>query len=242
MLHFAFYKFVDVPEPEALAGELRAVCEAHSLRGTILVAREGVNGMIAGDEAEALAAWFGAHALLSDMRLRRTLSREMPFEALKVKVKPEIVTMRQGPISVPAQTAAHLPPEQLRDWLRAGEDMILVDVRNDFEHHIGTFRGAINPETVSFHEFPAVVEENLEAWRGHRVVTFCTGGIRCEKATAWMADQGFDELYQLDGGVLGYFEAIEDASQDWVGELFVFDGRETLTTELREVAADPDVG
>lgn len=242
MLHLAFYKFVAIADPASLVGELRAVCEAHELRGTILVAREGVNGMIAGDQAQALAAWFGAHPLFSDMRLRRTSSREMPFEALKIKVKPEIVTMRQGEIAVPEHTAAHLEPERLRDWLRAGEDMVLVDVRNDFEHRMGTFRGALNPETVSFHEFPAVVEENLEAWRGRRVVTFCTGGIRCEKATAWMSERGLEELYQLDGGVLGYFEAIEDASLDWVGELFVFDGRVSLTTELREVASDPDVG
>ncbi len=241
VLHLSFYKFIDIEDPSALVASLREVCDAHGLLGTILIAPEGINGMIAGDDAQALAAWFGRHALFSDMRLRRTESAEMPFEALKIKVKDEIVTMRQGAVQVAGATAEYLAPERLRDWLRDGEEMILVDVRNDFEHKVGTFRGALNPETVSFHEFPDVVRENLGDWRGRRVVTFCTGGIRCEKATAWMLERGFEELYQLDGGVLGYFEAIADASEDWEGSLFVFDGRQALDTDLREVASDPDV-
>lgn len=218
---------------------LENLCERLDLKGTIILAREGINGMLAGTRQACDAFVEEARQLdgLGELGFKRSTSREVPFGRLDVKLKAEIVTMRTDGVDACARTAEHLPPETFRDWLRGGEEMVVIDTRNDYEYELGTFRGAINPDTRAFHEFPDYVDANADELAGRKVVMFCTGGIRCEKATSWMLDRGFDQIYQLDGGVLNYFERIEDADEDWDGELFVFDHRVAVDTRLQETAS-----
>lgn len=234
IINLAFYRFVPIDAPEPLRDRLYDVAADHELKGTVLLANEGINGMLAGTEAgaEGFMAWLGAR--FHGIEAKRSRSTEVPFGRLVVKLKPEIVTMRVAGVDVADATAPHLPPERLRDWLRAGEDMVLIDTRNDYECQLGTFEGAINPRTEAFHEFPDYVRARRDALKGRKVVMFCTGGIRCEKATSWMLSEGFEDVYQLEGGILNYFERIEDAERDWRGECFVFDGRVAVDTDLEE--------
>lgn len=237
--NLAFYKFVPLDDPQTLRDRLEELCDGLELRGTILLADEGINGMLAG--APQACARFeeavGEFDELGELWFKRSESREVPFGKLVVKVKPEIVTMRVDGVDACSTTGEHLPPETFRDWLRGGQDMVVIDTRNDYEYRLGTFKGAINPDTGAFHEFPDFVGAHKDELRERKVVMFCTGGIRCEKATSWMLDEGFGEVYQLEGGVLNYFERIADADQDWDGELFVFDGRVAVDTELAETDA-----
>ena len=250
--NLAFYKFVTVTDPQALRDQLDILCERCGLLGTIIVAEEGINAMLAG-EATGCQAFLkeleedqklGELADLSDLPVKISLSDKPPFGKLRVKVKPEIVTMRVGTVALERPTAEHLAPETFRDWLRAGEEMVVIDTRNDYEYSLGSFRGALNPETRAFHEFPDYLRAHRQDLDGRKVVMFCTGGIRCEKATRWMLQEGFEDIYQLDGGVLRYFEQIPDAHRDWDGELFVFDGRVAVKTTLEEAPTQlcPDCG
>lgn len=236
--NLAFYKFVDLSEPDAVRDRLEELCLSLELKGTVIVAHEGINGMLAGAQqaCDAFAQAVRELEGLGDLEFKRSRSAEMPFGRLDVKVKPEIVTMRAGPVDVCARTGRHLPPETFRDWLREGEPMVVIDTRNDYEYRLGTFRGAINPNTQAFHEFPDFVDGRSDELDQRKVVMFCTGGIRCEKATSWMLERQFDQIYQLDGGVLNYFERVDDAERDWDGELFVFDGRVAVDTRLEETA------
>lgn len=237
--NLAFYKFVPIDDPDTFAEQVRTRAETDGLRGTVLIADEGLNAMLAGPApgATAFTRWLKSDGRFSELPVKVSTSDRIPFGKLVVKVKPEIVTMRTGGVDATRKTAPHLPPEQLRDWLRGGERIRLIDTRNDYEYRLGTFRGAIDPKTSAFHEFPEWVEQNRDELADEKVVMFCTGGIRCEKATSWMLDQGFDEVYQLEGGVLNYFEQVEDADRDWEGELFVFDDRVAVDTRGRETDA-----
>lgn len=238
--NLAFYQFVQIDDPDALAAALAAECRRLGLRGTVLVATEGINAMLAGarETADAFVRWLRDDARFASTPLKVSESAQIPFRRLKVKVKPEIVSMRTDGVRPYEKTAPHLPPEELRDLLRSEpEDLVLIDTRNDFEVQLGTFRGALNPHTTSFGEFPAWVEEHRDKLQGKKVVMFCTGGIRCEKATSWMLEQGLENVLQLEGGVLNYFAQVHDADRDWEGELFVFDERETVDTRLQARAS-----
>lgn len=235
IVNAAFYMFTDMSPLAGLREELLDHPSAAHVKGSLILSYEGVNGMLAGT-AEHIDAFIAhltdARPALGDMPIKRSFSDDLPFQKLLIKIKPEIVTMRVDDVDAVNKTGEHLPPQRLRDWLRQGKEMVFIDVRNDFECELGSFKGAINPGTEAFHEFPDYVRAHREAWQGKDVVMFCTGGIRCEKATSWMLDEGFEHIYQLDGGVLNYFEQVEDAEQDWDGELFVFDERVTLDTRL----------
>lgn len=234
--NLAFYQFVQLDDPDALAAALGAECARLGLRGTVTVGPEGINAMLAGpgDAADAFVQWLRDDERFESTPLKLSASDHIPFRRLKVKVKPEIVSMRVDGVRTWERTAPHLAPEALRDLLRGGrDDLALIDTRNDFEVDLGTFRGALNPHTTSFSEFPSWVEEHRDELAGKQVVMFCTGGIRCEKATSWMLDAGFEDVLQLDGGVLNYFAQVDDAERDWEGRLFVFDERETLDTTGR---------
>ncbi len=234
--NLAFYAFIPIADPSQAVEHVQMLADGRNLRGTVLIAKEGLNAMLCGtsDDCDGfeqdLKGW---RSEFEEVQFKRSFSDRVVFERLKVKAKAEIVTLRAGDVSWD-HTAPHLPPEQFRDWLRAGEDMVLIDTRNDFEFKLGTFRGSQNPETTAFHEFPEFVESNRESWQNKKIVMFCTGGIRCEKATSWMNQEGIDNVYQLEGGVLNYFERIADAEKDWEGELFVFDDRVAIDTNLNE--------
>ena len=237
IVNAAFYLFAPMAPIHPLEQALATLPGADRIKGSIILAYEGINAMIAGPQGaiEAyLEALIALRPVLKRAAVKRSLSDSLPFKKLTIKIKPEIVTLRaELDLDPSTRTAQHLSPQAFRDRLRGGQEMVLVDVRNDFEHQLGTFRGALNPRTRAFHQFPEVIRAHADSWRQRDVVMFCTGGIRCEKASSLMIKRGFERLYQLQGGVLNYFEAIPDAALDWDGELFVFDERVALDTDLR---------
>jgi len=243
-LHLAFYKFVDLVDPQAVAAWLRVLTAG--LQGSILVAHEGINGVLAGD-ATALDDF--KQALCADPRfagLRFTPSactRE-PFGRMKVHVRPEIVSVGL-PVSPPAgrtRTGGNAVSPAAWRRLIAEDDVVVLDNRNRFEFRLGHFKGAVDPGVSHFRDFPRYVEAHAAGWRaeGRRVAMYCTGGIRCEKTSAWMQETLGLEVWQLDGGILNYFQSLPDAERDWQGQCFVFDNRIALDTRLQPTATTPE--
>jgi UPF0176 protein len=225
----AFYKFVGIDDPAALRPRVAEVCAKSGIVGTVLLAQEGINGTVAGP-AEGIAAFLAflrADARFADLVSKESYALEQPFKRMKVRLKREIVTLGQ-PGADPSKCVGHYV--EPKDWnaLIAQDDVITVDTRNAYEVMIGTFEGALDPATRSFREFPAYVKNNLDPARHKRVAMFCTGGIRCEKATAYMIAQGFEEVYHLKGGILKYLEEVPPEESRWRGECFVFDERVAL--------------
>ncbi|HCX81510.1 MAG: hypothetical protein A3E00_15190 [Curvibacter sp. RIFCSPHIGHO2_12_FULL_63_18] len=226
----AFYKFVDLPDYAERKPALLALCEAHKVKGLILLAREGINSTIAGapDDVHAVLAYLRADPLLADLQHKESFASKAPFYRMKVRLKKEIVTMQVDGISPTQMAGTYVKPE---DWnaLISDPEVVVVDTRNDYEVDIGTFSGAINPHIKTFAELPGWVQqsERLRPQDGKKpkVAMFCTGGIRCEKSTAYMRAQGYDEVYHLEGGILKYLETVPPAKSLWQGECFVFDER-----------------
>ncbi|WP_411838159.1 rhodanese-related sulfurtransferase [Paracoccus sp. ME4] len=231
----ALYHFARLPDPAARQGPLLDLCRAKGLCGTLLLAPEGVNGTIAGPRAGILAvldhirAWPG----FAGLDWKESAADAPPFGRMKVRLKAEIVTMGQ-PDMDPATTTGHYVAP--RDWnaLIAAPDVAVIDTRNDYEVQIGTFRGAIDPGTKSFRDFPAWWQENAHRFQGKRIAMFCTGGIRCEKSTNYLISQGVDQVYHLQGGILKYLEDVPQKDSAWQGECFVFDQRVSLTHGLAQ--------
>ncbi len=224
---YRFTPFADLPAVRELLA--RACCVA-GVKGTLLIAAEGINGTIAGtDEAiEAILSHIRAMPGCADLNVRESRAAAMPFHRMKVRIKREIVTMGQPAIDPLADVGQYVAPQ---DWnaLIARPDVILIDTRNDYEVAIGTFSGAIDPRTKSFRDFPAWFrnhrESLLEGQDAPAIAMFCTGGIRCEKATAFLKAEGLDEVYHLKGGILNYLETVPQGESQWEGECFVFDER-----------------
>ena len=225
----ALYKFVSLPNYTALQANIHASCVAYHIKGTILLASEGINGTIAGlpenihKVLHFLRTDEAFEGKFANLEHKESYADEHPFYRMKVKLKKEIVTL--GIEVNPRDTVGtYVKPE---DWnaLIADPDVILLDTRNDYEVHIGTFKGAVNPETTTFREFPEFVAQNLDKTKHKKVAMFCTGGIRCEKASSYMLEQGFDEVYHLQGGILKYLETVDEKDSLWQGECFVFDQR-----------------
>ncbi|WLD57459.1 rhodanese-related sulfurtransferase [Salinispirillum sp. LH 10-3-1] len=229
----ALYKFVSLDNHTALRQPLTDVLEANQIRGTLLLASEGINGTVAGTRAaiEALKAWFTEDSRFVGIDYKESMSDEQPFYRTKVKLKKEIVTMGVEGIDPRRVVGTYVQP---KDWnaLISDPEVLLVDTRNDYEVGIGTFKGAINPKTDSFREFPQYVKEQLDPSKHKKVAMFCTGGIRCEKSTAFLKEQGFDEVYHLHGGILKYLEEVPEQESLWEGECFVFDNRVTVNHAL----------
>lgn len=227
----ALYRFTFFPDPEALKAPLLAVCEGAGVRGTLLLAREGINGTIAGapEALDAVLAHIRALPGCAELDVKFSAARAMPFARMKVRVKREIVTMGEPAVD-PALSAGHYVDPQ--DWnaLIADPDTLVIDTRNDYEVAIGSFAGAVDPRTPSFRDFPAWFRANREALLAgrRRVAMFCTGGIRCEKSTAFLRAEGVEEVYHLKGGILTYLEQIPESQSLWQGECFVFDERVSL--------------
>ncbi len=237
----AFYRFAPIADPQALAESLRALGIEHSLVGSIILAREGMNGTIAGapEAIDAAIRELRAQPGFAPLAPRLHDARSLPFARWKVKVKPEIVTMG---IEVDAAdaTGIYVAPA---DWnaLVSDPDTILIDARNDYEVALGRFSGAIDPETASFGNFPAWFDVQAEAWRAEgrtpRIAMYCTGGIRCEKSTAYARAQGFEEVYHLRGGILAYLAEMSEQESLWQGECFLFDERVSITHGERDGSA-----
>lgn len=222
----AFYGFAAVAEPAQLREDLRTLCAGLGTRGTILVAPEGVNGTVAGHGAaiDGLVTYLRALPGLGGMDVKFSHAAQMPFHRMKVRLKREIVTMGMDGIDPVAGAGRHVAP---RDWnaLIADPDTVVIDTRNDYEVALGSFRGATDPQTASFREFPGWADRHAEGLRGRKVAMFCTGGIRCEKATAYMRSIGVEEVFHLKGGILKYLEDVPEGESLWQGECFVFDER-----------------
>ena len=234
----ALYRFVRIAEPAALRADLAPFCCGQGIKGTLLVAPEGINGTVAGSDGaiEALVERLGTYGL-TDLEIKFSRASSMPFHRLKVRLKAEIVTMGQPGIDPLDSAGTYVDPS---DWnaLIADPDTIVVDTRNDYEVAIGTFRGAVDPATKSFREFPAWAEANRQMLEGRKVAMFCTGGIRCEKATAYVRSLGLEDVYHLKGGILKYLEEVPASESLWEGECFVFDERVSVGHGLREGEAE----
>ena len=231
----ALYKFVALPNFESIRAPLLAHMENAEIRGTLLLAKEGINGTVAGSQQaiDGLLAWLATQEGLADIVCKLSFDEQMPFYRTKVKLKKEIVTMGVEGIDPREVVGTYVKP---KDWnaLISDPEVLLVDTRNDYEVQIGTFKDAVNPVTETFREFPEYVKENLDPVRHKKVAMFCTGGIRCEKSTAYLKEQGFDEVYHLEGGILKYLEEVKPEQSLWEGECFVFDNRVAVNHQLEK--------
>jgi UPF0176 protein len=233
----AFYRFVAIAEPAELASEICAIGSEGAVKGTIIVAHEGFNGTIAGEPAavEAVLDRLRAVPNAGDFRVMRHQSGAVPFMRWKVKVKREIVTMGHGDLDPARNAGTHVAPA---DWnaLIAQDDVVLIDTRNAYEVGIGSFENALDPGTRAFGEFPAWFDAKAEQWQAEgrtpRIAMFCTGGIRCEKSTAYARSRGFEEVYHLKGGILAYLDEVPEADSRWNGNCFIFDERVSLDHSL----------
>ncbi len=229
----AFYKFVPLPDYKSLQPAFYELCREHDVRGTILLAHEGINGMLAGprEGIDTVLKYMRSIAPLADLEPKESFCAEEPFKRLRVRLKREIITMGDPSIDPLEQVGEYVDPA---DWnaLISDPDVTLVDTRNDYEVNLGTFKGAIDPDTTSFREFSAYVSKNLDPEKHKKVALFCTGGIRCEKATAYMLREGFEEVYHLKGGILKYLEEVPANNSMWEGECYVFDDRVSLDHQL----------
>jgi UPF0176 protein len=234
----ALYKFVDLPDFAAMHDPLLACCEAHQVKGTLLLASEGINGTIAGPEAgvRAVLAHLRSDARLAQLVHKESWSAKPPFLRMKVRLKKEIVTLRVPELDPNKTVGQYVKPQ---DWnaLLSDPDVVLIDTRNDYEVAIGTFKGAINPDIKTFTELPVWLDAQPglsgEVAKKRKVAMFCTGGIRCEKSTALMKMRGFDEVYHLEGGILKYLEEVPPEESVWEGECFVFDERVSVGHGLK---------
>ncbi|CTQ49830.1 oxygen-dependent tRNA uridine(34) hydroxylase TrhO [Jannaschia donghaensis] len=222
----AFYRFTPLPDPAALRVPLLDLCLARGVAGTILLAPEGINGTIAGPRAGIAAVVAHLRALpdCADLEPKYAPAQEMPFGKMKVRLKREIVTMGQPDIDPRAGTGRYVTPQ---DWnaVVADPETVVIDTRNDYEVAIGTFHGAVDPQTQAFGEFPVWWAQNADRLAGKRIAMFCTGGIRCEKSTAYLRQQGVEDVVHLQGGILKYLEDVPEGESLWQGACFVFDDR-----------------
>lgn len=231
----ALYQFVTLEDYVALREPLRAFMCACDIKGTLLLAEEGINGTVSGsrEAIDALLAWLKRDARFEGLEHKESLCAEHPFYRTKVKLKKEIVTLGVPGIDPSKRVGTYVEPEQWNALLDDPE-VLLIDTRNDYEVGIGTFEGAIDPRTKNFREFPEFVRSHFDPSRHKKVAMFCTGGIRCEKASSFMLEEGFEEVYHLKGGILKYLEAVPEAESKWRGECFVFDNRVTVKHDLSE--------
>lgn len=231
----ALYKFVSLPDYREMREPLLNFCAENGIKGTLLLANEGINGTIAGSREgiDAVLAYLKNDPRLADIVYKESHDDEQAFYRMKVKLKKEIVTMGVESVDPNKIVGTYVKP---KDWnaLISDPDVTVVDTRNYYEYDIGTFENAINPETETFREFPAYVANHLDPQKNKKVAMFCTGGIRCEKSTAYLKEQGFDEVFHLEGGILKYLEEVPASESMWKGECFVFDNRVSVNHDLEK--------
>ena len=235
----AMYRFVDLPHYEEIRQPLLDQMNTLDVKGTLLLASEGINGTVSGtsEAIESLLTWLRSIPEFSDIDYKLSFDEEQPFYRTKVKLKKEIVTMGVEGIDPKRVVGTYVKP---KDWnaLINDPEVLLIDTRNDYEYEIGTFEGAVNPNTESFREFPKYVDDHLDPAKHKKVAMFCTGGIRCEKSTAFLKEKGFDEVYHLEGGILKYLEEVPKSDTTWKGDCFVFDNRVAVNHDLEKSAYD----
>ena len=229
----ALYKFTRLDDFEEIQGPLKIFLDSLNIRGTLLLAKEGVNGTISGDNDSIMKSldYLQKDERLVGLEYKFSYSEKPPFKRLKVKLKKEIVTLGVSDIDPIFSSGTYVKPA---DWneLINDPDVVLIDTRNNYEFEIGSFKGSINPNTETFREFPAYTKNNLEKYRDKKIAMFCTGGIRCEKSTAYLKSKGFENVFHLQGGILKYLEEIKEDESLWEGECFVFDDRVAVKHNL----------
>lgn len=223
---FAFYKFAAIENKAALKARMDEAVQHLAVTGTVLVADEGVNGTIAGDAKDLrfVLETLGAFGAIGDIPYKVSYVETMPFHRMKIRLKKEIVTIGDSSVRPDKLVGTYVDPEEWNDLIQQ-DDVFILDTRNDYEVEIGTFKGAVDPKTTTFREFPDYVQRNLDPQKHKKVAMFCTGGIRCEKASSYMLQHGFEEVYHLNGGILKYLECMDPEKSLWEGDCFVFDGR-----------------
>ena len=235
----ALYKFVALEDYKAIRQPLLEAMESNGIKGTLLLASEGINGTVSGTQEgiDALLAWLNSDDRFNPISFKLSYHDNQPFYRTKVKLKKEIVTMGVEGIDPRKTVGTYVKP---KDWnaLISDPDVLLIDTRNDYEIEIGTFEHAVNPNTKTFREFPEYVKNNLDPKKNKKVAMFCTGGIRCEKSTAYLKEQGFEEVYHLEGGILQYLEYVPKEDTLWKGDCFVFDNRVAVNHDLEKSEYD----
>lgn len=235
----AFYKFTDLPHFKAMRAELQSYCDERGIVGTILLSPEGINSTIAGSENAVmdLLAHLKSKTEFSNLNYKTSFASKKPFRRMKVKLKKEIVTLGANKpdfiVKPHEKMGVEVPPEEWNSII-SDPDVVLIDTRNDYEFELGTFKNALDPETDTFREFPNYIEKNLSPEKNKKVAMFCTGGIRCEKASAYMLQKGYETVYQLQGGILKYLEVVPPEKSLWIGECYVFDKRVSVGHGLVE--------
>jgi len=233
----ALYQFAPLDDYTEIQEKLSEVCERQGIRGTILLAREGINGTIAGTRPaiDTVLAWLRSDPRLSNLEHKESLHEEQPFYRLKVRLKREIVTLGLPDIDPNCDAGTYVEPHEWNALIQDPE-VVVIDTRNHYECEMGSFSGAVDPRTDSFREFPAYVDAALDPQVHKKVAMYCTGGIRCEKATALLRKRGFESVFHLRGGILKYLEAVPEEESLWAGECFVFDERVSVGHDLKRGA------
>ncbi|PWW38380.1 UPF0176 protein [Idiomarina loihiensis] len=231
----ALYKFVELNDYKELREPLYQTLIANDVKGTLLLAREGINGTICGtrEAIDNVLNYLRSDERFADIEHKESPSDEQAFYRTKVKLKKEIVTLGVDWVDPKSSAGTYVDPEKWNDLI-ADPEVLVIDTRNEYEYAVGTFEGAINPKTDTFREFPEYVKQHLDPEKHKKVAMFCTGGIRCEKSTAYLKEQGFDEVYHLKGGILKYLEMMPEDNSRWNGECFVFDQRVTVKHGLEQ--------
>ena len=234
VVNIAGYRFADMPDRDELRQPFRDLCQELDLKGTILLAHEGINFFLAGSQTsiDSFVRWLEEDARFTDIPLKVSYSDYQPFRRMNVRLKKEIISLGLDHIKPAEMTGEEITPTAFKQLLDAGEEVIVLDTRNEYECRIGTFENAFEMNIRSFRDFPKAVSEMDEDLKDKQVVMFCTGGIRCEKASVVMMDAGFSNVKQLKGGILGYFEEV--GGDYWNGDCFVFDRRVAVNPELEE--------
>lgn len=230
----ALYKFVTLDDCAALQSKLQALCDQHEVKGTLLLANEGINGALAGTRAgiDAVLAFLRSDTRFADLAHKESFANTMPFHRMKVRLKREIVTLGLPGIDPNNMAGAYVRPEHWNELI-SDPNVVVVDTRNDYEVAIGTFKGALNPNIKSFRDLPEWVRQQKLLENKPKVAMFCTGGIRCEKSTAFLRKEGFDEVFHLQGGILKYLEEVPEQQSLWQGDCFVFDERVSVGHGLK---------
>jgi len=232
----SFYKFVSLEDYETLREPLLDKMREIGIKGTLIVAFEGINGGFAGtrSQMDVFYHFLRTDVRFEDLKFKETFDDKNPFDKAKVKIRKEIVTMGVGGVDPLKITGVHLDPLEWHELIQDPE-VIIIDTRNDYEFELGTFKNAINPNTENFREFPEYVEQHLSDKKDKKIAMFCTGGIRCEKSTAYLLEQGFSNVYQLQDGILNYIEKMPQDNSLWEGSCFVFDDRVAVNQQLERV-------
>ena len=232
----SFYKFISLVDYETMREPMLEKMREIKLKGTIILAEEGINGGFAGsrEQMEAFYQYMHSDSRLADLNFKETFDENNPFDKAKVKLRKEIVTMGVQGVNPLESPGTYLNPAQWHELIQDPE-VVLIDTRNDYEFDLGTFKNAINPKMENFREFPEYVQQHLSDKKDKKIAMFCTGGIRCEKTTAYMKEQGFQQVYQLHDGILNYIESIPQDDSLWEGQCFVFDDRVAVDQKLERV-------